>query len=328
MNVSTSRTLALTGATGFVGSALLRRLRSSGWNIRALCRSLPPAGPPGEDRLEWIRGSLEDLDSLRALVRGTAAVVHCAGAIRGASAADFDRANVDGTARLVGAARAERPGVRFLLVSSLAARAPELSHYAGSKRRGEEAVAAGAGGMPWTALRPPAVYGPGDRETLPLVRCMRLGIAPVLGGPQARFSLVYVEDLADAVRHLLEVPCWRPGPYEIHDGQPGGYGWDELVATVGRIVGRRVHPVRIPAALLSAAGRASLAIALRFGGRPMLTPGKVRELTHPDWVCDDAALRAATGWRPATRLEPGMRRTLEHLRGGRWTVGTSGPHTR
>ncbi len=296
MNVSTSRTLALTGASGFVGSALLRRLRSSGWNVRALCRSLPPAGPPGEDRLEWIRGSLEDVDSLRALVRGATAVVHCAGAIRGASAADFDRANVDGTARLVGAARAQRPDMRFLLVSSLAARAPELSHYA--------------------------------RRTLPLVRCMRLGIAPVLGGPQARFSLVYVEDLADAVRHLLEVPHWRPGPYEIHDGQPGGYGWDELVATVGRIVGRRVRPVRIPAALLRAAGKANLAIALRFGGRPMLTPGKVRELTHPDWVCDDNALRAATGWRPATLLEPGMRRTLEQLRGGRWTVGSSGPHTR
>ncbi|HSV92550.1 MAG TPA: hypothetical protein VLH81_05720, partial [Desulfobacterales bacterium] len=73
--------------------------------------------------------------------------------------------------------------------------------------------------------------------------------------------------------------------------------------------------------LLRAAGKANLAIALRFGGRPMLTPGKVRELTHPDWVCDDAALRAATGWRPATLLEPGMRHTLGQLCGGRWAAG-------
>jgi nucleoside-diphosphate-sugar epimerase len=321
MNVSTSRTLALTGATGFVGSALLRRLRSSGWCVRALCRSGPPAGSPWGDRLEWVRGSLEDLDSLKALVRGACAVVHCAGAIRGATASDFDRANVDGTARLVAAARAQRPDMRFLLVSSLAARAPELSHYARSKRLGEEAVAAGAGGMPWTVLRPPAIYGPGDRETLPLVRCMRLGLAPVLGGLQARFSLLYVEDLTDAVRHLLNIPHWRPGPFEIHDGQPGGYCWDELVATVGRIVGRRVHPVRIPAALLRVAGAVNLAVAARCGARPMLTPGKVRELTHPDWVCDDAPLRAMTGWRPSTLLEPGMRRTLGQLRGGRWVAG-------
>jgi nucleoside-diphosphate-sugar epimerase len=175
--------------------------------------------------------------------------------------------------------------------------------------------------MPWTALRPPAIYGPGDRETLPLVRCMRLGIAPVLGGARARFSLLYVEDLADAVRHLLDTPHWQPEPFEIHDGQPGGYGWDELVATVGRIVGRRVLPVRVPTGLLRAAGAVNLAIALRFGGRPMLTPGKARELTHPDWVCDDVALRAATGWRPATLLEPGMRHTLGQLRGGRWAAG-------
>ena len=328
MNVSTSRTLALTGATGFVGSALLRRLRSSGWSVRALCRSEPSAKRPGGDRLEWVRGSLEDIDSLRALVRGAAAVVHCAGAIRGATAADFNRTNVDGTARLVDAARAQRPGMRFLLVSSLAARAPGLSHYARSKRLGEEAVSAGAGDMPWTALRPPAVYGPGDRETLPLVRCMRLGIAPVLGGPQARFSLVYVEDLADAVRHLLEVPHWRPEPFEIHDGQPGGYSWDELVVTVGRIVGRRVHPVRIPTVLLRVAAAVNLAVAARCGGRPMLTPGKVRELTHLDWVCDDAALRAATGWRPTTLLEPGMRNTLEHLRGGGWAARPDDPRTR
>jgi 2-alkyl-3-oxoalkanoate reductase len=318
MNVPTSRILALTGATGFVGSALAQRLRSAGWSVRALCRSEPPAGARGTDRVEWVRGCLEDPDSLRALVRGATAVVHCAGAIRGATAAHFDRTNVGGTARLVRAAREQLPEMRFLLVSSLAARAPHLSHYARSKRLGEDTVRSGAGTMAWTALRPPAVYGPGDRETLPLVRCMRLGVAPVLGGRQARFSLLFVEDLADAVRHQLDTPHWRPGPFEIHDGQAGGYDWDDLIRTVGRIVGRRVQPVRIPAPLLRVAARVNLRIAGRCGGLPMLTPGKVRELTHPDWVCDDAPLRAATGWRPATLLEPGMRRTLARLRGGRW----------
>ena len=328
MNVTHLRTLALTGATGFVGSALSQRLRSSGWNVRALCRSEPPADSRGTDRVEWVRGSLEDMDSLRALVEGAAAVVHCAGAIRGTTAAHFDRTNVDGTARLVRAARDQHPEMRFLQVSSLAARAPHLSHYARSKRLGEDAVRAGAGTMTWTALRPPAVYGPGDRETLPLVRCMRLGVAPVLGEERARFSLLFVEDLADAVRHLLDTPHWRPGPFEIHDGQTGGYGWDDLVRTVGRIVGRRVHAVRIPAPLLRVAARVSLGVASRCGGLPMLTPGKVRELTHPDWVCDDAPLRAATGWRPATLLEPGMRRTLAQLRGGRWADGQRGSRNR
>ena len=328
MNVTHLRTLALTGATGFVGSALSQRLRSSGWTVRALCRSEPPAGSRGMGRVEWVRGSLEDPDSLRALVGGAAAVVHCAGAIRGTTAAHFDRTNVDGTARLVRAAREQHPEMRFLLVSSLAARAPHLSHYARSKRLGEDAVRAGAGTMTWTALRPPAVYGPGDRETLPLVRCMRLGVAPVLGEERARFSVLFVEDLADAVCHLLDTPHWRPGPFEIHDGQAGGYGWGDLVRTVSRIVGRRVLAVRIPAPLLGVAARVSLGVARLCGGLPMLTPGKVRELTHPDWVCDDAPLRAATSWRPATLLEPGMRRTLARLRGGRWADGQRGSRSR
>lgn len=209
---------------------------------------------------------------------------------------------------------------RFLLMSSLAAREPHLSPYARSKRLGEDALQAAGGRMAWTILRPPAVYGPGDRETLPLVRCMRLGVAPVLGGPEARFSLLYVADLADAVAHLLDAPRWQPGPFEIHDGCPGGYGWSDLVQTVGRILGRRVRPLRVPPVLLRCAGRINLRWSAGRGRMPMLTPGKVRELTHPDWVCDDGPLRATTGWCPQVRLEAGMRRTIARLRAGGWAA--------
>lgn len=316
MTVPTPRTLALTGATGFIGSAIARRLPASGWVVRALCRS---AEPPALPRIEWVRGTLEDPAALRALADGAEAVVHCAGAVRGATPTDFDRTNLHGTRRLVQAARSG--GVsRFLLMSSLAAREPHLSPYARSKRRGEDALPADAGRMAWTILRPPAVYGPGDRETLPLVRCMRLGLAPVLGSPEARFSLLYVADLADAVAHLLDAPDWKPGPFEIHDGCPGGYGWADLVQTVGRILGRRVRPVRIPAVLLRCAGRVNLRWSAGRGRMPMLTPGKVRELTHPDWVCDDGPLRAAAGWRPQVQLEGGMRRTIARLRAGAWAA--------
>jgi nucleoside-diphosphate-sugar epimerase len=240
-------------------------------------------------------------------------VVHCAGAIRGTSAAQFNQVNVEGVARVVQASRGLHPLPRFLLVSSLAAREPQLSHYAASKLGGEDVLRGTAGGMRWTALRPPVVYGPGDRETLPLVRCMQRGWAPVLGGRTSRFSLLYVEDLADAVQHLLEVTECPSGPFEIHDGQPGGYSWEELVSAVARIIRRPVRRLRIPAGLLRTAGRVNLLGARLFGYRPMLTPGKVRELTHADWVCDDEPLRTAIGWRPIFPLAEGMQRTLAHL---------------
>jgi nucleoside-diphosphate-sugar epimerase len=316
------RTLALTGATGFIGTSLLRTLTNAGWSVRALCRTAPRQSRFGHAGgvLEWIHGRLEDPDSLRRLVQGVTAVVHCAGAVRGASAADFNRVNADGVARLVQAARESLPLPRFLLISSLAAREPQLSHYAASKRGGEHALRSWAAGMIWTVLRPPAVYGPGDRETLPLIRCLQHGMAPVIGRKESRFSLLFVEDLADAVRHLLDLAEWRPAPFEIHDGHTGGYGWEDLTLTVAGIIRRRVRRIRVPVALMRTAARGNLFLSRAFGYAPMLTPGKVRELTHPDWVCDDAALRRATGWSPRFRLEAGMRQTLSHLRGGHWVL--------
>jgi nucleoside-diphosphate-sugar epimerase len=251
-------------------------------------------------------------------VDGAAAVVHCAGAIRGTSAAQFNQVNVDGVARLVQAARALHPLPRFVLISSLAAREPQLSPYAASKRAGEDALRSTAAGMNWTALRPCAVYGPGDRETLPLVRCMQRGWAPVLGAASSRFSLLFVEDLADAVRHLLEMTQSPPGLFEIHDGQPGGYSWEELNQTVARIIRKRIRRLRVPVGVLRSAARANLLGACLFGYRPMLTPGKVRELTHADWVCDDAPLRTASGWSPRVLLGEGMQRTLARLQAGGW----------
>jgi 2-alkyl-3-oxoalkanoate reductase len=313
------RTLALTGATGFIGTALRRRLVSAGWEVRALHRRRAPQPRCGGDdtRIRWVCGSLSDPDSLRRLLQGTSTVVHCAGAVRGASAEQFNQVNVEGVARLVQAARELHPTPRFLLISSLAAREPELSFYAASKRGGEDILHTLAGPMATTIFRPPAVYGPGDREMAPLLRCMQHGLAPVLGGSAARFSLLYVEDLADAIRHALERPDWAPGPFEIHDGRPGGYSWEEVMTTVSRILRRPVRAARIPLALLRAAAAGNLLLAQLCGTLPMLTPGKVRELTHPDWVCHDAPLREATGWTPHIGLEEGMQLTIDALCTGR-----------
>jgi nucleoside-diphosphate-sugar epimerase len=313
------RTLALTGATGFIGTALLRQLVSAGWEVRALHRRRAPHPRYGNDdtHIQWVCGSLSDPDSLRRLLQGTAAVVHCAGAVRGASAEQFNQVNVEGVARLVQAARELHPTPRFLLISSLAAREPALSFYAASKRGGEDILRALAGPMATTLFRPPAVYGPGDREMAPLLRCMQHGVAPVLGSRAARFSLLYVEDLAEAIRHTLERPDWAPGPFEIHDGRSGGYSWEEVMTTVSRILHRPVRAVRVPLALLKAAAAGNLLLAQLCGTLPMLTPGKVRELTHPDWVCHNAPLREATGWTPRIRLEEGMRLTIDALRAGR-----------
>ncbi len=316
------RTLALTGSTGFIGAAVLRHLTRAGWTVRALCRKVAaaPRAGVGGGAVDWVHGCLEDSESLSRLVQGAEAVVHCAGAIRGATAAEFRQVNVEGVLRLVKAARGVHPSPRFLLISSLAAREPQLSHYAASKRDGEEALRSAGAGMMWTVLRPPAVYGPGDRETLPLVRCMQCGLSPVFGRKDARFSLLFVEDLAEAVCHWLESAQWPRASFEIHDGRTGGYAWQDLLQAVAQILRKPVRRLRVPTGFMQAAARGNLLLSRALGYAPMLTPGKVRELTHPDWVCDDTRLRRSTGWSPRFLLEAGMRRTLKHLRRGRWVA--------
>lgn len=312
----TPRTLALTGATGFIGTTLLRRLLSAGWRVHALHRAAVPntRQPVIADGLRWIRGSLTNPQSLRSLLDGVEAVVHCAGAVRGASADQFNQVNVDGVARLVQAVQGVHPMPRFLLMSSLAARQPDVSWYASSKCQGENALRSAAGSMRWTILRPPVVYGPGDRETLPLLKWIRRGIAPVVGDGSARFSMLFVEDLAEAVLCLLNQPEWSPGPFELHDGRPQGYNWMEVTGILSRVIGLPVRTVGIPLPLLKAAAGGNLMLSRLLGYPPMLTPGKVGELSHSDWVCDDAALRRATGWAPRVGLEDGMRCMMEFLR--------------
>ena len=289
---------------------LVDHLLAAGWNVRALVRSRSAHRMPEKPGLEAVIGSLEDGESLNRLVQGAAAVVHCAGAVRGATAADFNAVNVDGLERLVRAVLPLSPHPRFLLLSSLAARAPELSHYAYSKRQGELALAAMAEDMEWVALRPPAVYGPGDTEMLPLFQWMGRGFAPVLGEPHARVSLLYVEDLCAAVLSWLNAGSCRSGVYELCDTQAGGYSWDETIARVSALRARRIIRLPLPAALLKAIALMNVAIARLIGYAPMLTPGKVRELRHPDWVADNSALTAAIGWQPVFPLEQGLRRTM------------------
>lgn len=297
--------VALTGGTGFLGRAIARHLVARGWRLRGLRRPAATDLPAG---VEAIPGSLEDPDSLRRLVQGAAAVVHCAGAVRGAGPAAFDAVNRDGVARLARAAAEAVPPVRVLHISSLAARHPHLSPYAASKRAGERALA--AAGVEAVVLRPPAVYGPGDRELRPLLAWMARGLALLLGPRAARFSLLHVDDLAAAVARLLEAPGAAEGTFELHDGRVGGYTWDDICDAVARWRGRPVRRIPVPGPVLAAVARLNLLVARAAGRPPMLTPGKVRELRCPDWVADNTALTAATGWVPAVDLAEGLGRQL------------------
>jgi nucleoside-diphosphate-sugar epimerase len=306
-------TIALTGATGFLGRALLPALLKDGHAVRALHRRTPAETPRG---VTWIGGDLHNDDALSALVDGADVVIHVAAAIRGRDFADFDRANRQGTEALLRAA-ARQPGTRFIHISSLAARAPQLSHYAATKRAAEAAVE-GTPDILWTILRPPAVYGPGDMATLPFFRSVMRGIAPRIGGGERPFSLIHVDDLVAAILHLAGDRGLAGQRLELDDGREGGYTLPFLYSVIGEALGKRPLPISVPVPVLALFARLSR-MAGRFSATPpLLTPEKLRELTAPDWLVKGPRLSAVSDWRPGVEGEAGLARTALWYREAGW----------
>lgn len=309
-----TRLVAVTGASGFVGPHLVRALAARGWRLRLLIRRWSPLPSLAGVDAEIVFGDLDSDAALRALTNGVDAVVHAAGLIKARRAADFDRVNRDGTARLLAAAGS----TRVLLLSSLAAREPQLSPYAASKKAAEEAVARHSG--PWLAVRAPAVYGPGDRETLAYFKAVACGLAPEPRVAGARLSLIHVVDLAHALALCLEhdIPS---STYEIDDGHDGGYGYGDMAGAAAAALDRKCSTITVPRGVMAGiAGFNHLRQAL--GGRAeILTAGKVREMFHPDWVSHDRRLAVATGFTARYDLIGGFADTVGWYRRHGWLSG-------
>lgn len=290
--------VALTGATGFIGQNLLSALDKSGCPTRALTRR----ARTGSGSVTWIHGDLENTQPLDKLVSDCTAVIHCAGTVRGNSLQDFLEVNLKGTENLLAAAGKQTPPPRFLLISSIAARYPDYSWYSHSKSMAEALLMSDKyAGIPRTIYRPTAVYGPGDREMRPLFRLMRRGF---LFGPRIpgnRISLIHVDDLVRAILQWLQAENAQ-GTFELDDGATGGYTWKDITAIACATWQRPVTHIQVPVTLLRSIAHINLLLARTFRYRAMLTPGKVNEITHENWVCDNTPLTNALGWKPEITL--------------------------
>jgi len=284
---------------------LCAELLQRGYRVKALARDTGQALHLSNSGVTLVKGDLNNTTALQQLVSGSAAVIHAAGAVRGGSQQDFDRVNVTGTANVLAAVAAQSSKARLLLVSSLAAREPELSWYAASKRKAE-ALLEQQRELDWVILRPPAVYGPGDKEMLPVFQAMARGVAPVPGDADARLSLIHVTDLVTGLIDCLAQGATRHHTLSLCDGQPGGYNWREMADAVAQVWGRTVRLWPVPHWLLDSLAWTNLRAARLTGRSPMLTPPKLRELRHRDWVVDNQLVTGTTGWKPRIGLRQGL----------------------
>ena len=311
-----TRPVAVTGATGFVGRHVVAMLIAAGRPARVLVRDAARLDASLAGKVEIVTGDINNGPVVARLVEGAAGVIHCAGALFSASREDFFKVNVHGSRLLARAAKDAGAG-RFVQVSSLVARAPHLSDYGASKRGGEQAVAEILGEADWCAVRPPAVYGPGDRATLPLIANLTRRLAFMPGRADQKLSLIHVDDLARALIAVFD----RQGPpgaiYELDDGHAGGYSWHEIARLAGAAQKKTVRIVHLPRFVMTAAsglGRAGLARLVPQLG--LLSPGKVRELYHRDWVSSpDLCL---PDWTAQTGFGEGFAQTLAWYRKAGW----------
>lgn len=309
------RRIAVTGATGFVGRHVAERLREAGFEVRALVRrDAPGLAAAG---IALVPGTLDDEASLRTLVQGTDAVIHVAGVIHARDRAGFMAINAIGTARLADvAAGAGRS--RLIHISSLAARAPSVSPYAESKAAGEREVLLRAERLGAIIVRPPAVWGPGDPATLPVMQGLARGWLVAPRGAAHRFSLLFVSDLADLVLTLLRTDLPTGLVLEPDDGRSGGYTWPDLAALAARQLERKVRVVGLGRGAFAAAAAVAERYAALTGRRPMVTATKVAELFHADWVADPGTMADLGGWHGKVDFATGLLPTLAWYRAMGW----------
>jgi nucleoside-diphosphate-sugar epimerase len=295
--------IAVTGGTGFVGARLIAALQAAGHDVRALTRR-PQQDAEG---VTWIAGSLEARAALDRLAEGAEAMIHVAGVIN-ADEAGFETGNVQGTAAALAAANTAHVA-RFVHVSSLAAREPELSRYGGSKARSEALVR--DSGLDFAIVRPPAVYGPGDKETLDLFRMASRGL--ILLPPDGRLSLIHADDLARLLIALASTGS-PPRLTEPDDGKPGGWTHRELGLALGGAVGRNAFTLSMP--------RGAVRLGALIDGvirreKAKLTPDRAAYFCHPDWAADPALAPPAGLWTPSIDTREGLRATAEWYRANR-----------
>lgn len=312
-----ARCAAVTGATGFIGRHTVAALRRRGWDVRALVRRHPADLLSPYHRLELVLGDIDDDAALERLVDGADAIIHLAGLVKALRPEEFYAVNEAGTERLLRAAARRNPGAALIHVSSLAAREPQLSPYCDSKRRAEAKVVALADQRPWTILRPPAVYGPGDLELLPLFKAAALGLVPYPAAPGATVSVIHGVDLAEAIAACLDRRGERHALIEIDDGAPGGYRWPDLLDALGKAAGRPVHGQRLPRCALAAIAWGNARLAGLDHKPRVLFPPKVAEIYFPDWVCRGDRLEVVADWRPKFDAWTGFKDVAEHYRRAR-----------
>ena len=322
---------SITGANGFIGSHLADQLLARGFHVRALVRRT--------SNLRWLRGKdiefvTDEGGSDRAyqdFAKDADYIYHIAGVVKARSWEEYHAGNVALTRRVLEAARSHAPAMkRFLFVSSQTVAGPAVSpdgpvnetmqchpitRYGKSKLEAEEAVRQSTN-VPWTIVRPCAVYGPRDTEILIYFQTLSRGLNSMIGFDDKRVSLIHGEDLARGIALAAEADVALHQTYFLANREY--YSWPQVGKVTAGILGRKSFSVRVPHAAVYGVAAIAQVIAGIQGKAATLNIEKARDITRRYWICDVTKAWEELGYRNAFSLEDGFRQTIEWYRGQGW----------
>lgn len=327
-------TTLVTGASGFLGSHVAEQLSRAGRKVRALVRkSSNLEFLKTLDHIEFAYGAVDDLDSCIQAAQGVDSIIHVAGLVKAKSGEDFRRVNTDGTENLLIAAERAQGIKRFVFVSSQAAGGPSdaggapvrvgeekepVTAYGRSKLAAEQLLIAAKDRVPCTIVRPPAIYGPRDREILIFFKAVSSGVLPLTNPPSAKYSMIYGPDCAAACILALDADTKSGLTFYVEDGRPVSF--QEMIERVEQAVDKKAWlRIPLPPALVRGAAAATEVYGKLTNQAVMLTRDKCNELHEKGgWVCDGTPARELLGFQPQVQFAEGVKITAEWYRAEGW----------
>lgn len=315
----------ITGATGFIGSHLTEKLIHSGFEVYCLVRD--PYNLRNIDKVDVrkVFGDCTEIESLYKAVRGVDYVFHVAGVTKACKEEDYYKANVKGTENIVNAVLRMNPNIkRFVYLSSLAAVGPSangmalteesepnpVSTYGRTKLEGEKIVLKHSKDIPVTVIRPPAVYGPRDKDLLVFFKLIKSGVIPYWG--KCYYSFLYVKDLVNGIilsalrdKAIGEV-------FFISDGNI--YSNDDIINAISLSIMKKPIKLNIPKFVMPALGYFFEIIK----GVNIINSDKIKELRHAYWVCDSSKFMKVLGFQAETKIDEGFKETALWYKINKW----------
>lgn len=321
----------ITGATGFIGSHLAETLCLRGDQVRCLVRRTSDLRDLQKLPVEFVEGDITDRESLDRAVSGVDVIYHLGGITKARKEATYFKINADGSRLLYeGCSQVNRSIQRIVHVSSLAAAGPSrpgvpkresdpctpITFYGKSKWEGEKYAIEYSKQLPITILRPPAVYGPREKDIRIYFQLIHRHLRPILGLRKKFLSLVYSQDLVDAIVLAGDHPKAVGETFYVDDGHV--YSWGDLSSVLAEVMRKWTLPLFVPQSLVVGLGYAAEWISQMSDKPAILNRQKILELRQTAWTCSSEKIRRLLGFQSRYDLRAGARLTAAWYEENGW----------